>query len=402
MRVFFFSEMAYHPAWEEGLRRGSLRVNLPSKYIDPDTAYKLLNRYFDEFALCDEVGLDIMVNEHHSTATCMTISVPMALSVIARQTKKARLLSLGSPIANRPDPVRVAEEMAWLDVLSGGRLEMGLVKGAPYKLHPANQNPGRIMRRYWEAHDLILKALSTHDGPFSWEGEYFHYRNVNIFPRPIQQPAPPVWMTGMSVDSGILAAERGHIVGTLLSAGTAKPMFDAYRKRARERGWEAGPDRMAYAACIGVGSTREEGLRRADQIAEYVRTAPVVHEPYTNPPGYNSIAANVAILKAGPRAHRIVMDRQGNPIDHRKATVQQFMDTDTVFAGTPDDVYNQIVAFSERMGGIGNLLMFGQGGHLSHEDTCDNIRLFAKEVMPRLRDLNAGPITAPPANVAAE
>ena len=60
MRVFYFSEMAYHPAWEEGLRRGSLRVNLPSSNIDPEIAHKLLHRYFDEFALCDEVGLDIM------------------------------------------------------------------------------------------------------------------------------------------------------------------------------------------------------------------------------------------------------------------------------------------------------------------------------------------------------
>jgi alkanesulfonate monooxygenase SsuD/methylene tetrahydromethanopterin reductase-like flavin-dependent oxidoreductase (luciferase family) len=148
---------------------------------------------------------------------------------------------------------------------------------------------------------------------------------------------------------------------------------------------------MAYAAVVGVGATREEGLRRADQIAEYVRTAPVVAEPFTNPPGYNSIGANVAIMKAGPRAHRIVKDRQGNPIDHRKATVQQFMDTDTVFAGTPDDVFNQIKDFNARMGGVGHLLFFGQGGFISHEDTVENIRLFGQEVAPRLRDLHAEP-----------
>ena len=141
MRVWYFSEMAYHPAWEEGLKRGSLRVVLPNANYDPKVGHQLLNRYLDEFRLCDEVGLDIMVNEHHSTSTCLTISVPMALAVIARETKRARLLSLGTPIANRPDPVRVAEEMAWLDVLSGGRLEMGLVKGAPYEIAPANSNP---------------------------------------------------------------------------------------------------------------------------------------------------------------------------------------------------------------------------------------------------------------------
>ena len=93
MRTWYFSEMAYHPAWEKGLARGSLRVNFPSENLDPAEAGTLLNRYLDEFALCDEVGLDIMVNEHHSTATCMTVSVPMALAVIARETKKARLLT---------------------------------------------------------------------------------------------------------------------------------------------------------------------------------------------------------------------------------------------------------------------------------------------------------------------
>ena len=391
MRVWYFSEMAYHPSWDEGLKRGSLRVIYPNGQVDPTEAHKLLNRYLDEFAYCDEVGLDIMVNEHHATATCLTVSVPMALAIIARETKKARLLSLGNPIANRPDPVRVAEEMAWLDVLSGGRLEMGLVKGAPYEIHPANSNPARLMRRYWEAHDLILKALSTTDGPFSWEGEYYQYRAVNIWPRPLQQPTPPVWMTGLSVDSGIAAAERGHVIATLLSGSVAKPMFDAYRKRAAELGRSAGPDRFAYAACIGVGTTREEGLRRAHLIADYVRTAPVVYEPFTNPPGYNSVNANVAMLKAGPAGKSFVKDRQGNPIDHRTASVEQFMDTDTVFAGTPDDVYDQIKAFNDRIGGFGHLLFFGQGGHISHADTMDNIRLFAKEVMPRLKDLNAGP-----------
>jgi alkanesulfonate monooxygenase SsuD/methylene tetrahydromethanopterin reductase-like flavin-dependent oxidoreductase (luciferase family) len=389
MRTWYFSEMAYHPAWTKGLERGSLRVNFPNQHVDPAEAGKLLNRYLDEFALCDEVGLDIMVNEHHSTATCMTVSVPMALAVIARETKKARLLSLGNPIANRPDPVRVAEEMAWLDCLSGGRVEMGLVKGAPYEIHPANSNPGRLMRRYWEAHDLIVKALSTHDGPFSWEGEFFQYRAVNIWPRPIQQPTPPIWMTGMSVDTGIAAAERGHVVGTLLSGGLAKPMYEAYRKRARELGWQAGPDRMAYAAIVGVGATREEGMRRAHEAADYVRTAPVVFEPFTNPPGYNSINANVAMFKAGPRAHRLVTDRNGVPIDHRTASVEQFMDTETVFAGTPDDVFDQLKRFNDRMGGVGHLLFFGQGGYMSHQDAKENIRLFGTEVAPRLMELGA-------------
>ncbi len=389
MRTWYFSEMAYHPAWDAGLARGSMRVVLPSGELDPRTAGGLLNRYLDEFRLCDEEGLDIMVNEHHSTATCMTVSVPMALAVIARETKRARLLSLGNPIANRPDPVRVAEEVAWLDVLSGGRTELGLVKGAPYEVQPANSNPARLMRRYWEAHDLILKALATSDGPFSWEGEFYHYRSVNIWPRPIQSPTPPIWMTGLSAGTGRAAAERGHVVGTLLSGGVAKPMFDAYRKRAAELGWTAGPDRLAYAAVIGVGHTRAEGYRRADQIAGYVRTAPVVYEPFQNPPGYNPVSANVAALKAGRKKVGFVTDRDGRPVDVLNASVEQLMATDTVFAGTPDDVFAQIRDFNIRMGGFGHLLFFGQGGTLDHKDTVENIRLFAREVAPRIAELGA-------------
>ena len=163
MRTWYFSEMAYHLAWEKGLARGSLRVNFPSENLDPEVAGKLLNRYLDEFALCDESGIDIMVNEHHSTATCMTVSVPMALAVIARETKKSRLLSLGNPIANRPDPVRVAEEMAWLDCLSGGRLEMGLVKGAPYEIAPG-------------ATDAPLLGGARPDP----EGDVHHHRTVQL------------------------------------------------------------------------------------------------------------------------------------------------------------------------------------------------------------------------------
>jgi alkanesulfonate monooxygenase SsuD/methylene tetrahydromethanopterin reductase-like flavin-dependent oxidoreductase (luciferase family) len=171
-------------------------------------------------------------------------------------------------------------------------------------------------------------------------------------------------------------------------------MFEAYRQRARELGRPAGPDRFAYAAVVGVGTTREEGRRRANLAADYVRTSPVVAEPFTNPPGYNSLAANIAMLKAGGRRGGFVRDRHGNPVDQTTATIDQLIESGTCFAGTPDDVYDQIKALSDSVGGFGNLLMFGQGGFLDHADTVANITLFAKEVLPRLRELNAGPKTA--------
>ena len=388
MTVWHFSEMAYPPAWPAGDALGSHRVTLPNRLAEPEQVADIYHRHLDEFRLCDELGMNIMLNEHHSTATCLNSAVPLFLSILARETTNARLLSLGTPIANRPDPVRVAEEMAIVDVLSRGRLEMGLVKGSPFEIAPANANPARIMDRFWEAHDLILKAMTHQDGPFNWEGEFFHYRNVNIWPRPWQQPHPPVWITGLSPHSGRMIAERGHVAAALLSGGIAAGMFDAYRKRAAELGWVAGPDRFAYCALVGVGRDEAEGRRRADQIADYVRTSPIVAEPFRNPPGYAPVPANVQVLKAGPQKFVAkVQTADGRIIDPTRGTVQDFMDAGTVFAGTPDQVFEQIVDFNRAVGGLGHLIIMGQGGELNHADTCDNLRLFAQEVMPRLDEL---------------
>ena len=101
-----------------------------------------------------------MVNEHHQTATCMSSTVIVGLSVLARETKNARILVLGYPIGHRPDPLRCAEELATIDVISRGRLDMGFIKGVPYEFPASNQNPVGVMDRFWEAHDFILKAMT--------------------------------------------------------------------------------------------------------------------------------------------------------------------------------------------------------------------------------------------------
>src|SRR5262249_35086916 len=164
MRVYQFTEQPYPNAWTD--HGGSLRVNLPNRKCDPKIAADLLHRYYDEGILADELGFDIMLNEHHQTATCMSSTVIVGLSVLARQTSRARLLVLGYPIGHRPDPLRVAEELSTIDVISRGRLDMGFIKGVPYEFAASNQNPVGVMDRFWEAHDFIIKAMSSHDGPF--------------------------------------------------------------------------------------------------------------------------------------------------------------------------------------------------------------------------------------------
>ena len=94
MNVWHFSEMAYHPAWENCV---SLRnIILPKTY--PKIGADLYHRYLDEWALCDDLGINIMVNEHHATATCANSVCTILMAILARETKKVRLLCLGMPI----------------------------------------------------------------------------------------------------------------------------------------------------------------------------------------------------------------------------------------------------------------------------------------------------------------
>ncbi|MBS0244782.1 MAG: LLM class flavin-dependent oxidoreductase, partial [Proteobacteria bacterium] len=243
-----------------------------------------------------------------------------------------------------------------------------------------------------EAHDLIIKAHTTHDGPFNFEGKYFQYRNVNVWPRPYQAPHPPVWITSGSADSARQIAEKGYVLATLNTGYTRTPaLFEAYRKRASEVGQSTKPDRLAYLALVGVGHTKEEGFRRAHQVADYSRTTPRAVLEHFYPPGYNPLSVSASALKAsgqGPSGSIItVQSRNGRKIDAMKATVEDFIDAGLVFAGTPDMVFDQIKEFHDHVGGFGHLLMMAQGGHINHEDTTENLKLFSKEVLPRLSEL---------------
>jgi alkanesulfonate monooxygenase SsuD/methylene tetrahydromethanopterin reductase-like flavin-dependent oxidoreductase (luciferase family) len=389
MQTWHFSEMAYHPAWPQ--LSDTYRVVVPNRLYDPKLGADLYHRYLDEWALCDELGINIMTNEHHATATCADSVCTIPMAILARETKKVRLLALGMPIGNRNDPIRVAEEYSIIDVISRGRLDMGFVKGVPFEIAPANTNPAELTERFWEAHDLILKAMTSHDGPFNWEGTHFQYRSVNVWPRPWQEPHPPVWTPVGSEGSASEAAARGITIGVLNTGWVRTPaIFAAYRNSAAAAGREPRRDKLAYMALIGVGNTREEGWRRADQILGYSRTSGIVAPQFANPPGYLSAAANAGALKAGPdgpaRATR-VQTRDGRPLNARTLTVEDAIDAGLVFAGTPDDVWNQLRAFYDHVGGFGHLLMMAQGGLISHEDTVSNLTLFSKEVLPRMAEL---------------
>jgi alkanesulfonate monooxygenase SsuD/methylene tetrahydromethanopterin reductase-like flavin-dependent oxidoreductase (luciferase family) len=372
MRTWFFTETAWPYLPDE---YDSIRVTLPNRHYDPHIGAELYHRYLDEWLHAEHMGLDIMLNEHHQTATCLDPAAPIMLGVLARQTSRARLLLLGNPIANRRQPVRVAEEMAMVDNLARGRIEVGFVRGVPYEISAGNASPIRMSERFWEAHDLILKAWTTHDGPFSWEGRFFHHRQVNIWPRPYQQPHPPVWITALSAGSVPSIAKKGYVVATFLTGfEIAKRIFETYRDTTTSLGRETPSDRLAYAALVYTGDTDEEGRAGARKLMWYMH-ANKVPPQFVMPPGYVPVEAEANAM------------RKGSLYDFSRLTLEQAMAQGIVFAGDPDSVFKQIKAHYEHVGGYGHLLLMGQAGFLDHRETIGGIDRFARDVDPRLRDL---------------
>ena len=379
MQAWHFSESAY-PYLPPAESYPSIRVSLASKNYDPRKGAALWDRYLHEWQIAEEEGMDIMLNEHHQTATCVDPAAPMVLAALARLTTTARLLILGNPIANRRQPVRVAEEMALCDVLSHGRVEAGFVRGVPYEISPANSNPVRMNERFWEALDLIVKTWTSHDGPFSHEGRFFHHRNINVWPRVYQNPHPPVWVSTTSASGAAEVGAKGFIQATFLTGYDAtRKIYESYRAAWRKagRGVDVPNDRLAYAALVYVGETEQEALEGAEKLLWYV-TANKVAPQYANPPGYVPVAANVAMQRGA-----------SHPLSQfsKNASVEAAIRSGFMFAGTPDQVYEQIKRHYEYVGGYGHLLIMGQAGFLEHDDTVKGIRNFAREVYPRLKEM---------------
>lgn len=354
------------------------RASLPSRYCEPDIVAALYDEVFEEYRLCDELGLHIVSNEHHSGINNLWAASPLIAAVIARTTRRSRILSLGTLVTVRPDPVRVATEYATLDCLSRGRLDIGFVKSGMTEMTSGDANPMLIREREWEAIDLIEKTLTSTDGPFSWEGRFFTHAHVNVWPRCHQSPRPEFWAASSDVPTCAELGRRGY-VNTMVFGGydRTRKAFDAYKHARAERGL-APPkeDRFSYCAFAFVGDTDEEAFRIGQKIPWFLtvsmKSAPQMaqFQPGQLPPEMAVAAWRGA---AGKRPANL--------------SVESLVANGQMFCGNPDTVARQIRDFRQRVGGLGRVIMMTRQGLVTHEESKRSFTLAAKEVLPQLQDL---------------
>lgn len=374
MRLYHFTEMPYPyvPPSIEKEHRG-LKGFLPNDAYDPRRGYELMQRYLDEYELADHVGLDVMVNEHHHSAATLQAAVPVTAALVAARTSRARVLLLGSPLPQRDDPVRIAEELAVLDTATGGRIDCGLVRGTQVEAWASNQNPSQNFERFVEAHDLVLEAWTNRD-VFNWEGRHFHRRYVSIWPRPFQDPHPPIWISATSPALVSFTARHGYTLSVLLGTyGDTARVFARYREETLAAGHpEPGPDRFAYMALCHVAPTNAQALERGRELMWYLKNG----RPRLGaliPPGFSDPVTSAMAFRGTLGAVR-------------RLSFEELIAEGIALVGSPDTVVRRIRELHDKTG-VGHLILMNHAGGMQSNTVREHLLLLAAEVLPAVRSL---------------
>jgi alkanesulfonate monooxygenase SsuD/methylene tetrahydromethanopterin reductase-like flavin-dependent oxidoreductase (luciferase family) len=358
MKVSYFETGRYQPpqpipsAWP-----------MPSGVYDTQAGADVYKGMIERISHVEKLGFDwVSLSEHHYSPRILTPSPPMAAAYLSAHVHNIKFALLG-PIVSHGNPIHIAEELAMLDTMAGGRLVVGLLRGTTNEALTYDLNPQESRERTDEGMELILKAW-TEPEPFGWQGRHFRYRTVSVWPRPLQQPHPPTYALGTSREAGDFAA-RNHI-GLGVSYGPFDVMAKAtghYRAQCAEYGWEPGHDDIIFRANIVLAKTDAEAQRMME--AYPTRAAFSLGDGVANAL-LEIDTRNIAGEKRPPSVNRAL------PIN---------------FHGGPDTVIGQIRECREKTGtGILDL-GFNTPGTTDPDAHMDAIDRFARDVLPHIRDI---------------
>jgi alkanesulfonate monooxygenase SsuD/methylene tetrahydromethanopterin reductase-like flavin-dependent oxidoreductase (luciferase family) len=351
-------------------------VTLPNSIYDPLKGHELYNRYFDELEFADRLGWDgVIVNEHHQNAYGTMPSPNIMAAVLTQRIKRAKIGIVGNALPLHDDPLRVAEEVAMLDVITGGRIISGFVRGTGMEYFSYNVNPALSRERMNEAHDLIIQAW-TRPGPFAFEGEHYNYRYVNVWPRPIQQPHPPIWLPGTASTETIdfAAQHRYPYMTVFMSMEQRKKAYNLYRRVAEEKyGYEVPPEQLAFSTPCVVAETDEEAMKIGERYMMWLFTRGLRVTPeFFTPPGYVSERSYQGTLQAGITA------LPARPV------FKDLVEAGVVLAGGVDTIIEKLAYYTEELH-AGILVDLAQIGEMPSYLVLQHLELMAKEVMPHFR-----------------
>jgi alkanesulfonate monooxygenase SsuD/methylene tetrahydromethanopterin reductase-like flavin-dependent oxidoreductase (luciferase family) len=384
MKVNWFHLMPY-PYLPDDFKEKyrSVWVDVPSELYDPEKGHFVYNDYLDELEFAEEAGFDgLCVNEHHANAYGLMPSPNLMAAALTRRTSKAALIVLGNSIALYNPPVRVAEEFAMLDVMSGGRLVAGFPVGSSMDTNFAyGESPVGLRDKYREAHDLIIQSWTRPD-PFSFNGKHTQLRYVNIWPRPLQKPHPPVWIPGGgSIETWDWCLDHDYCYCYLSYYGykRGQEVLRGFWEVVDQRQIDPNPYRVGFLQLVGVAETDAEAEKLYAPHADYFYNRCLhVYEGFADAPGYRTIPT----LRRGFKAQFGAAASQARA----NLTWKDFVEQGYVIAGSPSTVREQLSEAMKTMR-VGHLMVLCHFGNMPPELTKRNTELFAKEVMPHMQQM---------------
>jgi alkanesulfonate monooxygenase SsuD/methylene tetrahydromethanopterin reductase-like flavin-dependent oxidoreductase (luciferase family) len=347
-------------------------VTLSNTHYDPEVGRVLYNQYLDQFERAEQLGWDgLCVNEHHQNCYGTMPSPNIMAAMLARRTTRAKIAILGNGLPLRENPLRIAEEIAMLDVVSGGRIISGFVRGIGPEYFSTAFNPTHSRDRFLEAAELIVRAW-TEPGPFPFDGRFYRFPYVNPWPRPLQKPHPPIWCPSQgSTETVDWAARRRYpylMVFTPLKR--IAQIYGEYREACERHGYKASRYQLTVNLPIVVAENDEKARRIAEQNALWVYHVGLrIPLPFWQPPGY---------LTEGS-FQRMMHNRPKLPTE---LTFDDLLESGYVICGSPATVRDRLRVFSDEL--QAGIVCSGLAAP-THEATLDMMEMFAREVMPHFR-----------------
>ena len=309
------------------------------------------------------------------------VAINFVWTLLAGFLVAAALVVLGNSIALYNPPLRVAEEFAMLDVLSGGRLIAGFPVGTSMDTNYAYGTvPALTREKYAEAHDLIKKAW-TADEPFAFNGRYTKLRYVNCWPKPVQRPLPVFIPGGGSVETYDFCIDNTYSYSYLSYSGylRAKLLMEGYWKRIAERKVDESPYRAGFAQVICVADTDEEAERLYwPHVSYFYNRCLHVYPGFADAPGYRTIKTiqTGALSQFAPGSGR----------DYPNMSWKDLTEGRYIVAGSPETVRQQMEELIKTLR-VGNVFGLFHLGNMPDDKVRYSTKLFAEKVMPHLRNL---------------
>lgn len=388
MKISLFAQAPYRYLPEDFEKGHESVCSVPYSLTTSEGVYSSFRDFLDELMFGARSGFDaVAVTEHGQSSYDMVPNPDLVASALAYMTEAegidVAIYPMGRSLGKSREPLRVAEEYAMIDVMSGGRLVPGVVVGLSYDASINNGVPPlEVRRRFDENLELVLRAWRE-DTPFAWNGKFSQYPMVNMWPRPLQSDLP-TWITGIGNPNTMqMCLERGFGFNYLSWFGaklTGKRIFDRFWEIADQVGVPRNPYRLGFLQTIAVSETDERAEQEYGPHLEYAFRKGLGSIPMEKLalPGNIDIRGVQALLK-DPGDFGLYNQM-------RTATFRDLVEAGVVVAGSPATVRDQLIEFCREYG-IGNLHAMLGFGSLPRNLVMKNIQLFSEEVLPHLRDL---------------